>query len=95
MNKMLIANCIPGAAIIAVAGFDSSSLGTMARATLLNALFLFAWGACFTNFLVIRFQERHKLEVDEMALAKLINGSGIYMFNLSLIGGFVLDGIWH
>lgn len=95
MNKRLIAHYIPGAAIIAIAGFDTSSLGTVARATLLNTLFLFAWGVCFTAFVVIRFQKRHKLEVDEMALAKLMNGSGIYMFNLSLLGGFVLDGIWQ
>jgi hypothetical protein len=91
-DKKNIRNYLPLAIVVALALFGNSSLKMLSRNALFFSVLLFCWGIAFTAALLDRFEKRHHIRRDASDLGKLMTGSGIYMFNASMVCGYIVEG---
>ena len=87
-----IAKYLPVAVFVSLAVFGSPDLKLIFRRALVLSVAAFCWGFAFSALLLDRFIKRHQIQRDGDDLARLLNGSGIFMFNISLFCGFVAEG---
>ncbi len=90
-----ITSYLPVVVFICLALLGGPEMKKIFRRVLVLAAFAFCWGIAFTALLLDRFVKRHEIQRDGDDLSRLMSGSGVFMLNLSLFSGFILESVLH